>query len=129
VSEYNQGGQSGILFAYDTAAEGARMGIEAPSRSCKLAESAPQISAVDRTGGVVELSFVKKGSDAVHFYGQRDGDTDWVLLGYATRTPFKDQRPLLVTGHVETRRYTAVYVKQQQEVGGFSDEVVIACLP
>lgn len=112
-----------------TAAEGARMGIEAPSKSNKLANLAPQISAVDRTGGLVELSFVKQGSDAVHFYGQRDGDTDWVLLGYATRTPFKDQRALLVTGHVEMRRYTAVYVKQQQEVGAFSDEVVIACLP
>lgn len=112
-----------------TVAEGARLGIEAPSKSTNLAALAPKITAVDRTGGMVELSFVKHRSDAVHFYGQRDGDTDWVLLGFATSSPFKDQRPLLVTGRVEMRRYTAVYVKRQQEVGAFSDEVVVACLP
>ena len=112
-----------------TAAEGIRLGIEATSKSTDLSGMAPQVSVVDRTGGLVELSFTKFGSDGVNIYGQREGEPDWVLLGYAARTPYEDKRPLLVTGHAELRRYSAVYVKRRQEVGLFSDEVVIACAP
>jgi hypothetical protein len=89
----------------------------------------PQLGVADRTGGVVELTFTKYGSDGVNIYCQREGETDWVMLCYATRAPFLDQRPLLVSGRAELRRYTAVYVKRQREVGGFSPEMLIACAP
>ena len=112
-----------------TAADGNRIGIEAPSKSKDMTGMTPQLGVIDRTGGIVELNFTKFGSDGVNIYCQRDGDPDWILLGYAARTPFEDKRPLLVTGHAELRRYSAVYVKRRQEVGSFSAEVVIACAP
>lgn len=112
-----------------TPSAGLLMGIEAPSKSANLTDMVPQLSIVDRTGGVVEISFPKYGSDGLNFYSQRDGDTDWVLLSYANRSPYKDQRPLLITGHAELRRYSAVYVKRGQEVSGFSPEFLIACAP
>ena len=112
-----------------TPSAGLLMGIEAPSKSANLTDMAPQLSTADRTGGVIEISFTKYGSDGVNLYSQRDGDTEWVLLSYATRSPYKDQRPLLIAGHAELRRYSAVYVKRGQEVSGFSPEFLIACAP
>lgn len=112
-----------------TETEGVRLGIERQAKTIDLSDTVPQITLADKTGGVVELSFAKGGSDGINVYGQRDGDTDWVLLGYSARSPFKDSRPLLVTGQAELRRYTVIYVKRQQEVGAFSNEAVIACAP
>lgn len=105
------------------------MGIEAPSKSTALNGMTPQLSVLDRTGGLVELTFTKYGSDGVNIYSQRNAETDWGLLGYASRTPFDDRCPLLASGHAELRRYSAVYVKRQREVGGFGPEMLIACAP
>jgi len=112
-----------------TTAEGLRLGIESSVKSNNLADTAPHLSAVDRTGGVVDLGFTKDGSDGVHVYSQREGDSGWVLQGYAARSPFEDKRPLLNGNLSELRRYSAVYIKGRKEVGGFSDEVVVACAP
>jgi len=112
-----------------TLAEGLRLGIETPLKSSYTVDTVPQLTAVDRTGGIAEVGFSKYGSDGVNIYGQRQGDNGWVLLGFASRTPFVDNRPLVVPNQAEMRRYSAVYVKKRQEVGGFSDEVVVACTP
>jgi hypothetical protein len=112
-----------------TLAEGLRLGIETPLKSNYVVDTVPQLSAVDRTGGIAEISFSKYGSDGVNMYSQREGDSGWVLLGFASRTPFEDRRPLLTANQAEMRRYSAVYIKKRQEVGGFSDEVVVACTP
>lgn len=112
-----------------TVSLGMRMGIEAPSKSGDMTGMAPKIEATDRTGGIIEINFSKYGSDGVNIYGKRDGETDWSLLAHASRAPFEDHRPLLNIGCAELRRYSAVYVKRRQEVGQFSDEVVIACAP
>jgi len=112
-----------------SATAGILMGIEAPTKSTSITGKIPQITASDRTGGVVSLSFNKYGSDKIHFYGQRHGDVEWVMLGDATQSPFTDRRPLLVPGQAELRRYSAVFVKRGEEVGEFSPEVVIACAP
>ena len=112
-----------------TTAEGLQLGIESSIKSNNLAANAPHLSAIDRTGGLVELSFTKDGSDGVHVYSQREGDSGWVLQGYAARSPFEDKRPLLNEIQSELRRYSAVYVKGRIEVGSFSNEVVVACAP
>lgn len=112
-----------------TLAEGLRLGIETPPKSNYVVDTVPRLSAVDRTGGIAEIGFSKYGSEGVHMYGQREGDSGWVLLGFASRTPFVDSRPLLTANQAEMRRYSAVYVKKRKEVGAFSDEVVVACTP
>ena len=108
---------------------GALLGIEGPKNTFDLATAKPDLSGVDQTGGVVVLSFTKHKSDGVNIYCQREGDADWVLIGRATVSPFVDKRPLLQTGKPELRRYTAVYMQKDKEIGQFSDDLVINCAP
>lgn len=42
---------------------------------------------------------------------------DWVLLGRATNSPYVDNRPLLQIGKLELRRYTAVTMSKDKEIG------------
>ena len=108
---------------------GALLAIEGVENTTDLSTAKPILAGIDHTGGVVVLSFNKLSSHGVNIYCQREGDTDWVLLGHASSSPFTDSRPLLVTGKPELRRYCAVYVLKQGEVGLFSDEVVVNCAP
>lgn len=110
-------------------AHGAHLGIEGPDHTVDLTAAKPVLTGSDQTGGVVLISFSKLKSDGINLYCQREGDTDWVLLGRVTVSPFRDTRPLLVPGKPELRRYTAVFVKHDQEIGQFSDELVINCAP
>jgi len=112
-----------------THALGALLAIEGAEITTDLSSAKPALTGIDHTGGVVVLSFNKLSSQGVNIYCQREGDTDWVLLGYAASSPFTDSRPLLVAGKPELRRYCAVFVMKQEEVGRFSDEVVVNCAP
>ncbi len=78
-------------------------------------------------GGAVQLVFVKYKTHGINIYRKREGDSDWVLLGRATMSPFLDNRPLPQIGKAELRRYRAVYVYKDQQVGQFSNEVAISC--
>jgi len=115
-SDYNEG-------------QGAQLGIVGPERTQDLATSHPDLSGIDQTGGRVALSFTKYKSEGVNIYCQRENDADWVLLGRATVSPFLDNRPLLQTGKPELRRYTAVFMLKDQEIGQYSDDLVINCAP
>jgi hypothetical protein len=108
---------------------GSLFGIEGPDIVTDFASYKPNLSGSDHTGGMVILSFSKLKSDGINLYGQRDGDADWVLLAHASSSPYTDLRPLLQTGKPELRRYSAIYVQKQVEVGLFSDEVVVNCAP
>jgi len=77
----------------------------------------------------VELDFTKLKSDGVNLYSKRDGDTDYVFLAHDTISPYVDNRPLLVAGKPEVRRYKAIYVVNDEEIGYFSDEVVVTVQP
>ncbi|MCL5746393.1 MAG: hypothetical protein M1541_21090 [Acidobacteria bacterium] len=112
-----------------TPALGAQLGIEGPEDTTDLSASKPQLSATDQTGGVVELAFSKSRSDGVNLYSQRDGEAGFVFLARDTSSPYLDNRPLLAPGRPEVRRYKAVYVLNDQEIGQFSDEVTVTCRP
>lgn len=112
-----------------TKGKGAQLGIEGPENTHDLTISRPDLTGIDQTGGLVALNFNKSNSDGVNIYGQRENDADWVLLGRATFSPFLDNRPLLHVGKPELRRYTAIYMLKDQEIGRFSDDLVINCAP
>ncbi|WP_295456073.1 hypothetical protein [uncultured Thiodictyon sp.] len=112
-----------------TPAVSARLRLQGPALSVKLAESKPNLAGADHSDGEVELTCLKLTSDGVNIYCQREGDAGWVLLGFTTVLPYFDRRPLLVPGKPELRRYTAVYVVKNKEIGQFSDEVVVNCAP
>ncbi|NJA05259.1 hypothetical protein HC024_05865 [Methylococcaceae bacterium WWC4] len=112
-----------------TQAIGNLLGIIGSESSQDLSEAKPVLKAIDQTGGVVEFSFLKGGSDGINLYCQRDNDAEFMFLARETQTHFIDNRPLLVPGKPELRRYTAVYVQKDHEVGQFSDELVVNCAP
>ena len=57
------------------------------------------------------------------------GDADFVFLARDTASPYIDHRPLLVATKPELREYKCVYVLNDEEIGLFSDEVVVNCAP
>ncbi|WGS86183.1 hypothetical protein [Methylomonas sp. UP202] len=75
------------------------------------------------------MSFQKSKSDGINIYSQRDNDSEFLFLARDTLTRYVDNRPLLIAGKPELRRYTAVYVVKDVEVGQFSDELVVSCAP
>lgn len=108
---------------------GAQLGIIGPEHLFDLTTAHPDLTGIDQTSGRVIIYFTKANSDGVNIYSQRENDTDWVLLIRATTSPYIDNRPLLQIGKPELRRYTAVYMLKDQEIGQFSDDLVITCAP
>ncbi|MDD2800007.1 MAG: hypothetical protein PHE96_01000 [Methylococcales bacterium] len=108
---------------------GLQLGIEGAEISNDLANASPNLNGIDQTGGIVALSFNKNKSDGINIYCQRENDADWALLARATVSPFTDNRPLLHTGKPELRRYSAVYMLKDKEVGKYSNDLVITCAP
>ena len=109
--------------------QGANLGIQGHQNTLDLASMKPALVAADQSGGKVVLSFTKSQSDGIRIYCRRETDADWVKLDRAMTSPFLDDRPLLQVGQVELRRYTAVYMLKDTEIGLYSDEVVVSCAP
>lgn len=112
-----------------TDAMGNLLGIIGTEINTDLSDSKPVLKAADQTGGVVVLSFQKFRSDGVNIYSQRENESEFIFLARDTLTRYVDNRPLLAAGKPELRRYTAVYVVKDMEVGQFSDELVVSCAP
>jgi hypothetical protein len=108
---------------------GAKLGIIGSSHQHDLVNSHPVLKGTDLTGGQVTISFTKYHSDGINIYCKREGDLDWVLIGRATLSPYVDMRPLLEIGKPELRHYCAVFMLKDQEIGHYSDEIVISCAP
>lgn len=71
--------------------------------------------------GRVVVKWRKGGLDGVNVYGQRGGETEWVLLGRDNRPPYDDLRPPTQPGASEVRRYRLVGVVDDREVTPPSD--------
>jgi hypothetical protein len=108
---------------------GANLGIEGAENSFDLTTASPDLDGIDLSGGSVTLSFSKYKSNGINLYCKRENDADWVKLARILMSPFSDNRPLLQVGKPEIRRYTAVYMSNDDEVGKYSNEVVISCAP
>jgi len=108
---------------------GVQLGIIGPGHRQDLSKAKPKLKGIDLTDGQVSLNFTKYQSDGINIYCQREGDVDWVLLARVTLSPYVDTRPLLQVGKPELRRYSAVFMLKDQEIGHYSDEVIINCTP
>lgn len=112
-----------------TEAIGNLLGIIGPENSVDLAFAKPVLSGNDHSGGVLVLKYVKSKSNGVNIYCQREHDAEFVFLTRNSSPTYTDNRPLLTPGKPELRRYTAVYVQNDEEIGLFSDDLVISCAP
>ena len=112
-----------------TDAIGEGFGIVGPENTVDLAASKPSLKAVALPHGNVEVRFNKSKSHGVNIYCQRESDSGSVFLARDTASPYVDNRPCLVPGKPETRRYKAIYVFNDRETGQFSDELSVTCQP
>ena len=100
-----------------TATIGEQLGIEGAVDATDLSTANPQLKVKSQPNAVAELTFVKSKADGVNIYSQREGDTDWKFLARDTFSPYVDNRPLLVAGKPEVRRYKARLLVNDQEIG------------
>lgn len=103
-----------------TPAIGQLLGIEGAESSGDLSGSSPDVFVINLGGGKAEVSFSKSSSHGVNVYGWREGDGDFVFLARDNASPYVDERPPLVAGKPELRRYKLIYVVSDREVGQFS---------
>lgn len=111
-----------------TVAIGEQLGVEGPEDTTDLTNAKPTLKGKAVPGGV-QIDFNKSKSDGVKLWSKRDGDADWVFLALDTQSPYVDNRPVLVAGKPETRRYRALYVSADTDIGQFSDELVVTANP
>lgn len=117
------------LHANYTDALGEQLGIVGADDTTALANAKPKIKAKAMPHGVVEIGWSKGKADGVNLYSQRGDDPAFVFLARDTASPYVDNRPLVVSGKPEQRQYKAICVADDQEVGQFSDEVVVTAKP
>ena len=73
----------------------------------------------------VRITFVKSGHDGVDVESQRAAETDWTYLAFDGYSPYVDNRPPLVPGQPEERRYRLRYRDNDLPVGEYSDIFVV----
>ena len=73
----------------------------------------------------VRITFVKSGHAGVDVEGQRAAETDWTHLAFDGYSPYIDNRPPLVPGQPEQRRYRLRYRDRDTPVGEYSDIFVV----
>lgn len=112
-----------------TEAVGIQLGIEGTQDTTDMTQAQPTLVANPLLRGVVEVAFNKSKADGVNIYSQRDGDSGFVFLARDTASPYVDNRALLVAGKPEVRKYRAIYVVNDAEIGLPSDDVNVVCQP
>ena len=73
----------------------------------------------------VRITFVKRAHDGVDVEGQRAAETAWTYLAFDGYSPYLDNRPPLVPGQPEERRYRLRYRDNDLPVGEYSDIFVV----
>jgi hypothetical protein len=73
----------------------------------------------------VKITFVKAGHDGVDVESQRAAETAWSYLAFDGFSPYVDNRPPLVPGQPEERRYRLRYRDNDLPVGEYSDIFVV----
>ncbi len=112
-----------------TEALGIQLGIVGAEDTTDMTVAQPTLVANPLPHGAVEIAFNKSKADGVNLYCQREGDAGFVFLARDTASPYVDNRPLLVAGKPEVRKYRGIYVVNDNEVGLTSDDVTAVCQP
>jgi hypothetical protein len=109
-----------------TKSVGELLRIEGAEDTTDLTAMKPNLSATDLGGGKIQLAYNKYKTNGVNIYSKRESDDDFSFLARSTVSPYVDSRPVANPGKAETRKYKAVYVLGDNEIGQFSDQVNIA---
>jgi hypothetical protein len=111
-----------------TAAMGADLGIIGAEQS-PPAEIKPTGTATAEPAFTARITFVKKNFDGVDIESQRNNEMTWTYLAFDAFSPYIDNRPALVAGQSEQRRYRMRYRESDVPVGLFSDTLTVTVGP
>ncbi|MEW6160215.1 MAG: hypothetical protein AB1813_22510 [Verrucomicrobiota bacterium] len=112
-----------------TPAIGESLGIIGPEENVDVDNAKPVLTGEVKPNGEVELGFNKQSFQGVAIYSRRDTETQFTFLARDTFAPYNDNRPCLVAGKPEMREYRAIYLQGDEEVGQFSDVLIVVCQP
>jgi hypothetical protein len=73
-----------------------------------------------RQGFRLLVSGSMQGMRAANFYYRRKGQTEWMFVGYLTRTPGEIHIPPAQTGQPEAGEIKSIFSENNEEVGQFS---------
>ena len=89
----------------------------------------PEMKLKALTGSLVEISFSKKGFDAMRVEYQRKNDTGWQLAGVFTSSPATHELPPELAGEPESRSYRGVLMEKNVAVTQYSPTYTIVTTP
>lgn len=115
------------VHANYTAIIGADLGIEGSGGGSEVLK--PVCSVTSSGDFSATIKFKKFGHDGVDVYCQRAGESVWTHLAFDAFSPYVDNRPPLVAGQPEERRYRVRYRDGETAVGEYSDVVTITVGP
>jgi hypothetical protein len=113
--------------AYTTAI-GNDIGIEPPPPGA-ASPLVPTGDADAQPGSIVRLNWLKGSWAGVYIECQRDDETTWVFLATDTHSPYVDNRPPLVAGQAEVRRYRMRYLSGDTPTTDWSDVITVSTIP
>lgn len=102
---------------------------ETEAEAVSLEDSKPTGQGSARANSVVRIEWFKGIFDGVIVESQRGDETVWTRLDRDFRSPFDDDRPPLVAGKPEERRYRLRYFIDDELVGEYSDIIVVITKP
>lgn len=106
---------------------GLDLGIEATAAPAQATK--PRFRSGVEVGGKLQFNLLMDGHDSVAVKCQRGAEPEPTLLGIYTRSKIEDDRPNLVPGQPEQRKYIAEYRDADKPVGQPSDVFCITKQP
>ena len=108
-----------------TEAVGRDLGIVGTNGGALSGEGKKPTLRAEVAPGLVRLRFIKGRFDGVNLYRESD-EGSWDFLGRCSRSPFEDRAPLSRPRQPELRRYRAVFIARDAEVGEPSDTLHVS---
>jgi len=93
------------------------------------ASAKPALTAEPLANFKAKVRLPKRGFPGLIVQARREGESDWTELGVKTSAVFVDERPTVQPGKPEVVNYRAIYSRNDQPVGQWSDVVAVTKQP
>ena len=93
------------------------------------ATAKPDLTAEPMANFKTRVRLPKRGFPGLIVQARRDGETEWTDFGVKTSAVFVDERPTAQSGKPEVVNYRAIYSRNDQPVGQWSDVVTVTKQP
>jgi len=107
-----------------TSAIGKGLGTEAVDQTVDEKNFKPQLR-LTVFRGYVRIQYKKKGVDGMNIYSRLPDEKEWTFLGFDSRSPYPDTRPLRQPGIPEERLYMAFAVMNDKQIAQQSDTLSV----